>query len=73
LEPITGLDSDNYRIEADINSIERENVVELALSIEKILFEFYSHAAGKIEFLIEASYAFELLAESNELAIESLS
>ena len=70
LEPIVGLDSDDYKIETEI---EEAKLVETALSVEKTLHRFYSNAASKIEFLIEASYAFELLAEANERAIESLS
>jgi len=70
LEPIIGLDSDDYKIETEI---EETKLVETALSVEKTLHSFYSNAAVKIEFLIEASYAFELLAEANERAIESLS
>jgi rubrerythrin len=70
LEPIVGLDSDEYKIETDVDETK---LVGTALSVEKTLHGFYSNAATKIEFLIEASYAFELLAEANERAIESLS
>lgn len=70
LEPIVGLDSDDYKIETNIEETE---LVGTAVSVEKILHGFYSNAATKIEFLIEASYAFELLAEANESVIESLS
>jgi hypothetical protein len=74
LEPIHGLDSENYKFDSEILSTTDEiALVELARAIEKGLFDFYSQAAAKIDFLIEASYAFELLAEANEQAIESLS
>lgn len=74
LEPIIGLDSENYKIETEIPSSPDEKAVqELALSIEKGLFEFYSHAGKKIDFLIEVAYSFELLAEANEKAVQSLS
>ncbi|MFX1482983.1 MAG: hypothetical protein ACFFCP_07325 [Promethearchaeota archaeon] len=74
LEPITGLDSENYKIEAEILSSVQENEIrDMALSLERTLYEFYTHAAGKIDFLIEVSYSFELLAEANEKAIQSLS
>jgi rubrerythrin len=69
LEPIVGLDSDDFKIESDI---EEAKLVETALSVEKTLHRFYSNAATKLEFLIEASYAFEELAEDNELAVEAL-
>ena len=70
LEPIVGLDSDDYKIETSISESE---LVDTALSVERTLHGFYSEAAIKIEFLIEASYAFELLAEANERAVETLS
>ena len=74
LEPIIGLDSENYKIVTEIQSNQGEKEVqELALSIEKSLLEFYTHAGAKIDFLIEVSYSFELLAEANEKAMQSLS
>lgn len=70
LEPIVGLDSDDYKIETEISET---GLIDTALSIEKTLHGFYSEAAIKIEFLIEAMYAFELLAEANERAVGILS
>ncbi|MHA2025911.1 MAG: hypothetical protein ACW98U_08410 [Candidatus Thorarchaeota archaeon] len=74
LEPIIGFDSENYKPATEIPTGGEEGVVqELAVSIEKTLFEFYTQAAVKIDFLSEVAYSFELLAEANEKAIQSLS
>lgn len=74
LEPITGLDSENYKLATEMPSgAEEKDVQELAVGIEKGLLEFYTHAAAKIDFLIEAAYSFELLAEANNDAVERLS
>ncbi len=74
LEPITGLDSENYKLSTErSSSAEEKDLQELAVSIEKTLQEFYTHAAAKLDFLIEVAYSFELLAEANENAIERLS
>ncbi|MFW9767236.1 MAG: hypothetical protein ACFFF9_01365 [Candidatus Thorarchaeota archaeon] len=70
LEPIVGLDSDDYKFDT---RIDETKLVDTAVFLERTLHEFYSKAATKIEFLIEASYAFELLAEANERAVASLS
>jgi rubrerythrin len=73
LEPIIGFDSENYRLEKEIpSSAETKIVQELAVSIEKILLEFYTQAAAKVDFLSEVAYSFELLAEANERAIQNL-
>ena len=74
LEPIIGLNSDNYQLVTEIPSgVEQKDVKELAIEIEKGLLEFYTHAAAKIDFLIEAAYSFELLSEANEKALQHLS
>lgn len=74
LEPIIGLDSENYKLSTERSSrAEEKDLQELAVSIEKTLQEFYTHAAAKLDFLIEVAYSFELLAEANENAIERLS
>ncbi len=74
LEPITGLDSENYKFETEIpKDAPEKEIQELAMKIEKGLLEFYIRAAEKIDFLVEAAYSFELLAEANENAIRSLS
>jgi hypothetical protein len=74
LEPIIGLDSDNYQLITEIpSSVEQKEVKELAIDIEKGLLEFYTHAAAKIDFLIEVAYSFELLSEANEEALQRLS
>ena len=70
LEPIVGLDSDDYKIET---KIEETKILDTAIALERTLAEFYSSVAIKTEFLFEASYAFELLAEANERAAETLS
>ncbi len=74
LEPITGLDSENYNFETEIpKDASEKEIKELAVKIEKGLLEFYIRAAEKIDFLVEAAYSFELLAEANENAIRNLS
>ncbi|MFW9868673.1 MAG: hypothetical protein ACFFFO_07165 [Candidatus Thorarchaeota archaeon] len=74
LEPIIGLDSENYILQTEISSSGTEkDIQELAVAIEKKLLEFYTQAGAKIDFLIEAAYSFELLAEANQTAINHLS
>ncbi len=74
LEPIIGFDSENYKPATEIPTGAEERIVqELAVSIEKTLLEFYTQAAVKVDFLSEVAYSFELLAEANEKAIQSLS
>lgn len=74
LEPIIGFDSENYKPATEIPTGAEERIVqELAVSIEKTLLEFYTQAVVKVDFLSEVAYSFELLAEANEKAIQSLS
>jgi len=72
LEPIEGLDSDSFEIKTDMPE-DKESIKKVAVEIEKTLLEFYNAAAAKIDFLPEAAYAFELLAEKNEATIKQLS
>jgi len=72
LEPIEGLDSDSFEIKTDLPT-DMESIRMVVIEIEKALLEFYNTAAVKIDFLPEAAYAFELLAEKNEAAIRQLS
>jgi len=73
LEPITGLDSDTYTPVTTISeSPDDKTLQEIAVEIEKKLQAFYNQAAVKVEFLSEVAYAFELLAETNKEAIQSL-
>ena len=74
LEPIEGLDSDSFVIETVVSqSIDDATIKTLASAIETTLQKFYIAAAKKIDFLPEAEYAFELLAEKNEETIKLLS
>jgi hypothetical protein len=74
LEPIEGLDSDSFAIEIEVNQgVDDATIKTLVSSIESTLQEFYTAAAKKIDFLPEAEYAFELLAEKNEETIKKLS
>ncbi|MCK4567084.1 MAG: hypothetical protein KAU48_07225 [Candidatus Thorarchaeota archaeon] len=74
LEPIMGFDSDSYSIVTEIpESANDDTLRTLATNIETTLQEFYTTAAIKIDFLIEAAYAFELLAEKNEETIKLFS
>ena len=72
LEPIEGLDSDSFEIKTDLSQ-DSDSVKKTAIEIEKTLLEFYNAAAAKIDFLPEAAYAFELLAEKNEATVKQLS
>jgi rubrerythrin len=66
LEPIIGLDSDAYTFISKIpESADDEALRQIAARIETALQKYYSTAAKKIEFLSEAAYAFEILAEKN--------
>lgn len=74
LEPITGLDSDEYKpVTAIPEGPDDGTIQEVAVEIEKNLQSFYTQAALKIDFLSEVAYSFELLAEANEEASERLS
>ena len=66
LEPIVDFDSEKYSIgKAISDSGDDESLRKTATEIETMLENFYITAAKKIEFLSEAAYAFELLAEKN--------
>jgi hypothetical protein len=70
LEPIEGLDSDSFVIDTTLSKDADDATIKtLAVSIETTLQNFYESAAIKIDFLPEAAYAFELLAEKNEETI----
>ncbi len=74
LEPILEFDSESYSIDTEISeSVNDDTLRTLATNIETTLQEFYTTAAIKIDFLIEAAYAFELLAEKNEETIKRFS
>lgn len=71
LEPIDGLDSDSFAIKTEFaQDVDELTIKALAVSIESTVQKFYENAATKIDFLPEAAYAFELLAEKNEEAIK---
>ncbi|MHA1137132.1 MAG: hypothetical protein ACTSSE_11665 [Candidatus Thorarchaeota archaeon] len=73
LEPIEGLDSDSFEIETTISQdVDDPTIKALASTIETTLKNFYTAAAKKIDFLPEAEYAFELLAEKNEETVKRL-
>jgi len=73
LEPIAGLDSDTHNLDTAIPEGADNGVVrEIATALETRAHEFYMHAAAKIAFLSEAAYSFELLAEANSEAAQSL-
>ncbi|MGD9395430.1 MAG: hypothetical protein PVJ05_03285 [Candidatus Thorarchaeota archaeon] len=74
LEPITGLDSDTFTPVTTIPESPDDKALQgIAVEIENNLNAFYSQTAVKVEFLSEVAYAFELLAEANEEASQSLS
>ncbi len=74
LEPISGLNSDAFKPKTSIPETHDDNTLrEMAKEIEKSLQAFYTQASMKIDFLSEAAYSFELLAEANEDASRRLS
>lgn len=73
LEPIEGLDSDSFGIETDASiALDDATIKTMVTRIERTLQNFYNTAARKIDFLPEAEYALELLAEKNEEFIKRL-
>ena len=72
LEPIEGLDSDSFRIHSAILAKDEIALKNHVKTIESTLQSFYTAAAKKIDFLPEAEYAFELLAEKNEETVKRL-
>ena len=73
LEPIEGFDSDSFGIDTDASlALDDATIRTMVISIESTLQKFYITAARKIDFLPEAAYAFELLAEKNEETIKRL-
>jgi rubrerythrin len=73
LEPIAGLDSEIHKLVTAIPEGADDRIVrETAAALETKIHEFYMHAAAKIDFLSEAAYALELLADANSEAAQSL-
>ena len=73
LEPIAGLDSEAHKPAIAIPDGADDGIVrETAAALETKIHEFYMHAAAKIDFLSEAAYAFELLADANNEAAQNL-
>ena len=73
LEQIEGLDSDTFEIEIAVSKGVDDSAIKTSVSaVENTLLKFYTEAARKLDFLPEAEYAFELLAEKNEDAIKQL-
>jgi len=73
LEPIAGLDSEDHVLVTVIPEGADDRIVrETAAALEARIHEFYMHAAAKIDFLSEAAYALELLADANSEAAQSL-
>jgi rubrerythrin len=73
LEPIAGLDSEVHKPVVVFPEGADDGVVrETAAVLETKLHEFYMHAAAKIDFLSEAAYALELLADANSEAAQNL-
>jgi len=74
LEPIGGLDQETYTPDTDTSSgLDEKALLSMAISLEKKLQNFYTDASVKVEFLIEAAYALEAMAEDSEEAVEELS
>lgn len=74
LEPIAGLDPNAYKPEISIpDGADEKAIRSMAVAMETKLQEFYTDAAVKVEFLIEAAYSLEALADENEDALQNLS
>ena len=58
LEPIEGLDSDDFSIDTTILAKDETALRDYVKSIESTLQSFYTEASKKIDFLPEAEYAF---------------
>ncbi len=66
LEPITGLSSQKYRPHTECPpGCPDDQLIQLALTMEDQIQQFYVDAAEKISFLSEAADIFERLAEEN--------
>ncbi len=73
LEPITGLNSEEYTPELSMpDGSDDKEIQTIAIALEKKLHEYYTEAAAKVEFLIEAAYSLETLADENENALLTL-
>ncbi|MFX1566221.1 MAG: hypothetical protein ACFFCH_09540 [Promethearchaeota archaeon] len=73
LEPITGLNSQQYRPHTECPpNCPDDQLIQLALTMEKQIHQFYLDAAEKISFLSEAADIFERLAEENAKNINLL-
>ncbi len=70
LEPITGLDSDDYYVELSVNAHEPELLAQ-AIALEEIAQHFYSDAAAKIP-IREVVRIFQRMANENEKRRERL-
>lgn len=71
LEPIKDLDSDPFQIEPFLlHDPSDSKICEIAVRNERRRLDFFEVAAEKIEFLIEASTAFERLADENREYLE---
>ena len=73
LEPIHGLEADDYNPSVTIpEDTDSKTILEMAVVLEKSHREFYNKAAIKIDFLIEAAYVFEQLADENSDIVSQL-
>ena len=73
LEPISGLQSDNFSPRVILPSEKTDDIVrKMAEDMETVIAAFYRTAANKIEFLAEAADIFERLAEDNDENIQRL-
>ncbi|UCE11461.1 MAG: hypothetical protein JSW61_05890 [Candidatus Thorarchaeota archaeon] len=66
LEPITGLDSDDFPLKTGASpEADDSALIGIAAAVQDTLKEFFTAAASKISFLPEASYEFEDLASEH--------
>jgi rubrerythrin len=66
LEPITGLDSQNYRLQTECPpGCSNDQLIQLACTLEEQIRQFYLDAGEKLGFLSEVADIFERLAEEN--------
>jgi hypothetical protein len=71
LEPIYGLDGDNYALKLPKEALESFTLLkQTILEKTQILLKFYQEAGIKLEFLSEVAYTFEDFVEENNENLE---
>ena len=73
LEPIHGFNREDYEVAIEITpDMDSKSIIEVLVSYEENMRNYFLNAAEKIDFLPELSDQFQLLAEDVENNIQSL-